>query len=179
MTAPTVESVAALAGRELDRLVAVHVMGINVLGEARCTNYDGCWDVYGPVVDDDSGHVVRLVYAEHPDDPWAAPDYAGLNYPRLFGYTPLALGVVPEFSSDPAAFFAMMERVRENGWAYTMSERGGKCWVIIDRPVISDAGENGLKCLTFEQHKGDAGPNQLPLAFARAALLTTITPKGG
>lgn len=164
MNKPDVSAVAAMQGRELDAAVARHVMGIDVLGEANCACYDGDWSVFGPVEDDDSGHVSRLVYAEHTDDPWAGPDFAGLNYPRLFGFTPLALGVVPDYSTehDPA-FFAMVEKVREAGWAVEMyaNRKGDACVVVL------------VRCDPF--HDVEASADTLPLAFARAALLTTYS----
>lgn len=70
------------------------------------------------------------------------------------------------YSTDPAAFFAMVERVREGGWEVVNMcyYRSTKHWYV----RLDDAKFRPVTSI------GDT----LPLAFARAALLTTI-PNGG
>lgn len=154
MTALTRESIATLSGRELDAAVAERVFGVHVLGVAACANHDGCWHVCGPVEDDESGHIPRLVYAEHPGDPWAGPDFAGLNYPRLYGYTPLALGVVTEYHCD------------WNG----LAEMIAKCTKFTIRKL--DDEYNAI--VLANGRCGEDYGSTLPEAFARAMLLTTL-----
>lgn len=134
MTAPTVESVATLAGRELDAAV--------------------CERVFGEPVQ----------WGGHRGD---VPLWKGRDR------------IVPHHSTDPAAFFALMKKMRENGWNFIASDGGVRILnrseaeeFDVDLYRLDPSSPSGEMCATGR------GPTLLT-ALARAALLTTITPKGG
>jgi hypothetical protein len=109
MTKPAPDKVRAMpAGPELDALVARYVCGIDVLGLAMCAAYDGCWDVACSVEENpaDSGYILRPVFLEEPGDLWASSE---IKYPRVFGYTALALGVVEKYSTEWEAAGPLLE----------------------------------------------------------------------
>lgn len=71
----------------------------------------------------------------------------------------------PRYSTDPAAFFAMVETVRAKGWNYKMWDGG----YVRSHKVELFFTENGD---VARRVLGEA--NTLPLAFARAALLACL-----
>lgn len=85
---------------------------------------------------------------------------------------------VPNYSTNPAAFFAMVERVREAGWHFIASDGG----VDVLKSPQSEEFTVDLYRPDPEAFDGERSvqghADTLPLAFARAALLTTITNGG-
>lgn len=141
-------TVATMQGRELDRAIATTLCGWR---EVKWRNYgkDERWDG----VNELDGY---------PSDQDAAK----------WQLRPDEIVDVPHYSTDPTAFFAMVERVRQSGWNYRIwsddgRSDGNKIQVELWKTVTVPTPGNGRR----------TSADTLPLAFARAALLTTI-PKG-
>lgn len=73
---------------------------------------------------------------------------------------------IPAYSSDPAAFFAMVEAVREKGWNYKMWDGGHKRSHKVEL-FFTENGDVARRAL------GEA--STLPLAFARAAVSACLS----
>ncbi len=74
----------------------------------------------------------------------------------------------PEYSTDLGpSFFAMISAVRQKGWWPTMELTSREEWTV----DLTHLGETLSKC----RGSVEASADTLPLAFARAALLTTYS----
>lgn len=87
---------------------------------------------------------------------------------------------VPHYSTDPAAFFAMVEKVRANGWMFIDMHVGfydtETVWTVCITCGRGPCELHGNK--EDDAHSVEARWHTLPLAFARAALLTCLNTNG-
>lgn len=122
-----VDADAMVAGREMDALVAEKVMGIAILGEARCAAPEGQWMVLSDTKDlDDTYGVVRSVYLDlcHCENLDKGDVELGIDNPhlveticqnrkerRVFGHDVICLGVVREHSTSIAAAWEVRDKM--------------------------------------------------------------------
>lgn len=158
MTAAAIDQMQA--GRELDALVAEQVMGWPVLGWTTCAYADGEWTMHPG--DEPSGF---MVHAEH------APVYLRtchcadvdvedlelVEEDRIFGHYTFCLDVVPRFSTEIAAAWQVVEKMRSLGWFYSVSD-------------VIEINEHLARFFKPDQPDAQAMDASVSLAICRAAL---------
>lgn len=104
----TQEEILSLSGPDLDAAVA-RVLGLNVVGMARCWAPEGDWIVCS---DQKDGGTIRPVYVDQDEVP-GDPD---LVSPLVCGYQRWQLLVVPEYSTADGTLSPMLAWLKERGW---------------------------------------------------------------
>lgn len=133
-------TVATMAGRELDKLVAERVFGIS----PRMVRAKGSTNTFEVQTDN--------AYCQ---DGQCDERELSIYFQAL------------EYSTDPAAFFALLERVRELGLYVETDQSRDGAWIVRLQPWGGDV-------------TAEARGATLPLAFARAAVAAMMdTPLGG
>jgi hypothetical protein len=148
-------------GRELDRWLAEHIMGLEVVGRAWAER-----DGEGWLVSDQPSlacgqeqwvYVVRTAKGE-------CNCVFGHKYKeRLFGHTLQCLDVVPPYYEDIAAAWQVVEKMRSLGYGIVMAgsvETHAETWRVMFAKQVSD---------TYEDYFRAVGATA-PEAICRAAL---------
>lgn len=121
-----------LSDGELAALVAIKVMGLNVLGVATCTHIDGEWDVNVTWSPDSHWAHQEPIYlpSDHsmPCERCAEPEN-DMNG-KFQGYSEMCLRVVPSYSTDIASAMLVVEKMRSDGWAVEIGDSGTKFWTV-------------------------------------------------
>ena len=149
------------AGPELDALIAEKVMGLNVLGMANVKPDDECCSLLITLNETDEQRPVAL----DSDPEFACVCDRSNPLAIVLGHNFLcrALTLVPEYSTDPAAALAVVERLAKSGWSvqwngppFSRGPHDVRFSYFGDDPTVHD--------------RGSAEANTLPLAICRAAL---------
>ena len=167
------------AGREIDALVAEKVMGIVILGEARCAAPEGDWMVLSGLDDlDDTYGVTRSVYLDmcHCENLDRGDQELAKENPHLvdticqnrkerqvFGHDVICLGVVSEYSNFMEPAWQVVEKVCKDTYA-VFEIRGTRGHLATFRLPPSDRSED-----IQGDVRASSGLNAAPLAICRAA----------
>ncbi len=96
------------AGPELDAAIG-KLMGLDVLGVSGCSREPECgeWEPTGHWAESGREGAPRAVYLRR-----CCCEFARAEDPRTFGHTSFCLGVVPAYSSEIAAAWLVVEKLR-------------------------------------------------------------------
>jgi len=151
--------------REIDALVAVHIMGLRVLGKVHAYGVDGDWILrLKPIHDGESCHLQPVAQSPF----WPVGEVPTTDDESIGGVPLSWVDVVPEYSTDPAAAWSVVKKMRADGWEYRMGDGDGFHTV--------EFGRHGTGCVHGQCEIGsgcrwaNANEDAMPLAVCLAAL---------